>query len=209
MVIFINFWVWILMVMIWILKVESSKILVWSPLLGRSHVRFMARIADVLVEDGHNVTFFQTVFDPDTSPEYDTLAQNIIVHHPSGVNPKFLYLFDYKNSQVFKRTENLLWPDNPHRLLKISLDQCRGLIGDSITSHFIKEKFDLVIFELIDLCPGLWLQYLKVDKIIAASSYGTAPAMEVVSGINANPSYVPCKCSVLLISRIRNHFSYL
>uniref|UniRef100_A0AC34Q0S4 Glucuronosyltransferase n=1 Tax=Panagrolaimus sp. JU765 TaxID=591449 RepID=A0AC34Q0S4_9BILA len=153
----------------------------------------MARISDLLVSSGHNVTFFQTIFDAEGHPSYETLAQKVIVHHPTGVDPNFIYNFDYRNEKMFQRKEQLYFTKTTPNLLKLSLEQCRGLIGDSITTNLRNEQFDLIIFEQIDLCSGLWLQYLEVDKMIATSSYGTAPIMEYVSGLNPNPSFVPCK----------------
>uniref|UniRef100_A0A7E4VZQ6 glucuronosyltransferase n=1 Tax=Panagrellus redivivus TaxID=6233 RepID=A0A7E4VZQ6_PANRE len=171
---------------------NSAKVLVWSPLMGRSHVRFMARMADILVTDGHNVTLFQTIFDPDTVPLYNTLAQDIIVHHPSDWDPNLLYSFDYKTDQMFKRKEMLFRPDNAKNLLQVSLTQCRGLINDhDLILRLRKEKFDLIVFEIIDPCPGLWLQYLNIDKLIVASSYGMAPVMDSMSGLHSSPSFVP------------------
>lgn len=35
--------------------ITSYKILIFSPRLGYSHVNFMGRIADILVEAGHDV----------------------------------------------------------------------------------------------------------------------------------------------------------
>lgn len=38
-----------------IICVQSYKILVYSPRLGHSHVRFMGQIADILAKAGHDV----------------------------------------------------------------------------------------------------------------------------------------------------------
>lgn len=39
-------------------RTENYKILVNIPRFGHSHVEFMGRLADVLVEAGHDVVFF-------------------------------------------------------------------------------------------------------------------------------------------------------
>ncbi|CAK5047080.1 unnamed protein product [Meloidogyne enterolobii] len=44
-----------LLFLIYLFNVESSKILVFSPTISRSHMISNARIADTLASDGHNV----------------------------------------------------------------------------------------------------------------------------------------------------------
>ncbi|CAK5065146.1 unnamed protein product [Meloidogyne enterolobii] len=49
---------YLLFLLIYLFNVESSKILVFSPTISRSHMISNARIADTLASDGHNVVSF-------------------------------------------------------------------------------------------------------------------------------------------------------
>lgn len=58
-------WVWILF---WIFTVVTfTRFLVYNPLWGRSHVNFMGKMADVLVEAGHEVVCLNIVFESTNS----------------------------------------------------------------------------------------------------------------------------------------------
>lgn len=43
-------------------SLEPSRFLVYSPMWGRSHVTFMGKLADVLVEEGHQVVSLPVFF---------------------------------------------------------------------------------------------------------------------------------------------------
>ena len=43
-------------------SIESYKVLVYTPILGHSHVKFMGSIADTLAEAGHDVVKSQFNF---------------------------------------------------------------------------------------------------------------------------------------------------
>ncbi|KAK5985181.1 hypothetical protein GCK32_017091 [Trichostrongylus colubriformis] len=43
------------------------NVLIWNPTVGHSHVRFLSNIADILINDGHNVTIVSPLVDPDVS----------------------------------------------------------------------------------------------------------------------------------------------
>ncbi|CAK5047063.1 unnamed protein product [Meloidogyne enterolobii] len=53
---------YLLFLLIYLFNVESSKILVFSPTISRSHMISNARIADTLASDGHNVTLLEVEF---------------------------------------------------------------------------------------------------------------------------------------------------
>ncbi|CCD67008.1 Glucuronosyltransferase [Caenorhabditis elegans] len=40
-------------------KCHSSKILIFNPIYGFSHVKFISKVADIIADHGHHVTLFQ------------------------------------------------------------------------------------------------------------------------------------------------------
>ncbi|ETN75464.1 hypothetical protein NECAME_12357, partial [Necator americanus] len=67
--------------------VTSFKILVYSGPLGFSHVQFMGRIADLLHEAGHDVTFLQQVSN-DKHTTFPKKAKQILLDLPQEMRVK-------------------------------------------------------------------------------------------------------------------------
>uniref|UniRef100_A0A1I7Z7L4 Glucuronosyltransferase n=1 Tax=Steinernema glaseri TaxID=37863 RepID=A0A1I7Z7L4_9BILA len=92
-----------------LLSISSAfKILVYSPRTGQSHVNFLGRISDILVEEGHDVTVLLPIVG-DRAPSNGTkLAKTIVVERNPEciVEPAGKAAFDgdvWKDHGLFER----------------------------------------------------------------------------------------------------------
>ncbi|VDK58219.1 unnamed protein product [Gongylonema pulchrum] len=70
---------------------QCHKILIYNPRLAHSHVNFFGRIADILVEAGHDVVTYVVEGDPDVKTNGTKLSRIILgAHLPVTISMKDL-----------------------------------------------------------------------------------------------------------------------
>nr|CAD2161250.1 unnamed protein product [Meloidogyne enterolobii] len=74
------------------------KILVHSPSISWSHAQYLGRIADTLVEAGHEVHFLKFIMDPTLNFKNETTRVKHI--HVIQANPESVELLDIKNNKL-------------------------------------------------------------------------------------------------------------
>ncbi|TKR62979.1 hypothetical protein L596_026871 [Steinernema carpocapsae] len=131
---------------------KKYKILMFSPKFAHSHVTYMGKIADTLVEAGHDVT----VFLPEQSKNVKTNGTKLakIIGMPAA--PKVLKQFQgdvYFENTWTAGTQN---PLGQKPLMSFVADtmamQCEELMKhDEIFEYFKNENFDLGIVEIFDI----------------------------------------------------------
>ncbi|VDK69150.1 unnamed protein product [Litomosoides sigmodontis] len=174
-------------------SIASYKILIFSPRLGYSHVNFMGRIADILVEAGHDVAVFVPDLNPDVSNNGSSLAKIIRKRFP--------------NNQYFeKNSSKMIWKKKGDSILQVTrlyrrladaqrMSCQKHLEDEKLMDSLRAEHYDLGVTEHISFCG------YAIFKKIALKNYVTAMAinlMEVSSdhfGVSSNPSYVPASFS--------------
>uniref|UniRef100_A0A1I8BZS0 Glucuronosyltransferase n=1 Tax=Meloidogyne hapla TaxID=6305 RepID=A0A1I8BZS0_MELHA len=88
--------------------VETSKILIFSPTISRSHIISNARVADTLASDGHNVTLLEVEFIvPVGELNASKIANKILVSGQfmdlKEVNPSMVAKMAFKNVDLIKQ----------------------------------------------------------------------------------------------------------
>ncbi|TKR61994.1 hypothetical protein L596_026017 [Steinernema carpocapsae] len=91
--------------------VEGIKVLLYSPRFGASHVSFMGKVADVMVENGIDVTVLLPIMNPFFDSNGTKLAKTITIE----TDPRVVYNFEtiefftqvWDNSQTNPLAEKL------------------------------------------------------------------------------------------------------
>ncbi|CAG9530659.1 unnamed protein product [Cercopithifilaria johnstoni] len=169
--------------------ISSYKILIFSPRLGHSHVNFMGRIADILVEAGHDVTVFVPDLNPDVSNNGSKLAKIIRKRFPN--NP---YLAKNSSGIMWKKKGNSIL--RVYQLFKRLSDAqrmtCRKhLEDDKLMDSLQAEQYDLGITEYINFCGYSIFKRIGLNNYITATAVNLFEVTSDIFGVSSNPSYVP------------------
>ncbi|VDK28792.1 unnamed protein product [Gongylonema pulchrum] len=172
------------------LPVGAYKILIFSPRFGRSHVKFMGAVADILAEAGHNVTVFLPIMSPlvttngtkgpvrtitvPTHPEVMRWCSDTSFIH-NGWSQKTaslsgLLAVSFQNFEIHRFL-------NKRRDLQLTsgMSDMFTLACESVLEHtnvleeLKAEKFDLAMMEIFDGCP------IGFAKFFCASSFLFCP----------------------------------
>uniref|UniRef100_A0A0N5BUV5 glucuronosyltransferase n=1 Tax=Strongyloides papillosus TaxID=174720 RepID=A0A0N5BUV5_STREA len=162
-------------------------ILIVNPKIGYSHVNFFSQIADILTEEGHDVTVLAIDFDPS-------------VKHPGAYKAKVIRFRAYKAKVIrFPSTEEiddtydtnfdnkLLWklprsgPEQYKLFVKMTdttyNQTLRVFNNDELTEKMRKEKFDLGIVE------AFYFSILGMFKVWGIKAYVTGFSMSLADNI--------------------------
>uniref|UniRef100_A0A914WDV7 UDP-glucuronosyltransferase n=1 Tax=Plectus sambesii TaxID=2011161 RepID=A0A914WDV7_9BILA len=167
---------------------NSYKILLYSPTVGHSHVGFFGKIADILLDAGHDVTVFIPLMDPDVQSNGTKRAK--VIRHEAVKNLPWAKL-GFKTSP-FDEDFNLMTFENMNLLQKMQDDVCEAIISnENLLEKLRKEKFDLAMAEPIHLCGYGLFKLLGIPAQIVASAVTFGEGHADLYGIPSPPSYVP------------------
>ncbi|KAK0398011.1 hypothetical protein QR680_002385 [Steinernema hermaphroditum] len=175
--------------------VSGYKILVYSQKNGRSQVIFMGRLADILVEAGHDVTVLLVEQNPDVTVNGTEKAKVITVPADERVAAHF------QNDRYIAETWTMS-ATNPFSQRQLILDYAQTIIDQcSFTAkqtevfEKLKEtKFDLLLHELFDFCQLGIMQMLGIEKHVAMQSTVLFEAVAEAIGVPYTPSITPSVC---------------
>ncbi|KAK6758908.1 hypothetical protein RB195_016252 [Necator americanus] len=169
---------------------KSYKILVFSAPLGYSHMQFMGRIADILQEEGHDVTVLHPVWMPNYLDAVSKSAKQVLFELPekmiSDFNPKNLKVWDMKSSAVVRQITMLT------SFMELQIQSCDLLLGYNQTIDALKsENFDVGISEMISSCGFGLFNRIGLDHMIGASAIGMMDSLADYFDVPRLPSFVP------------------
>ncbi|EYC05231.1 hypothetical protein Y032_0083g1656 [Ancylostoma ceylanicum] len=174
--------------------VSASNILIWSPTIGHSHVKFLGNIADVLTADGHNVTIFSPTMDPDVTTFGNRLPARTLRFTAHGTNDRF-HRMEMKRPSLWESPPCtgvcFKWSDYD-LVHEQNMDYCKEFLEDEGTIKALSDsKFELVFTESFDMCaPGIF-QILGINKIVMVSALGMYHPMYDIIGLAELPSFMP------------------
>lgn len=175
---------------------KPLNILVYSPVFGGSHSKFMGNIADTLTEVGHNVTFLVPVADVTRKHEVGVkLTKNVIIVDKSDQNSEENLNIDM--DEVIKP----LWliqnrPTDFATCFDFFLEMMKSNCEDFTSNKKVFDqlsnmKFDVAIAEPVSVCGLGYFDALGINKTILASSTTHYEGVVRNSGEPVDMSYVP------------------
>ncbi|TKR63031.1 hypothetical protein L596_026915 [Steinernema carpocapsae] len=167
---------------------NGIKILMYSPKFGSSHVSFMGRLADILVEEGMDVTVVLPQMNPFIVSNGTKLAKTIIIYPCQSS-------IDYHIDTSFLESVWVKDSTNPvdqkmvlDRIIGIHVDQCGATLSRKELLEFLRnEKFDLGISEalLFDFCAMGIFEEIGLEKHVLI---GTSLLWEYVADLFGAPN---------------------
>ncbi|KAL7076494.1 hypothetical protein ACQ4LE_004354, partial [Meloidogyne hapla] len=152
---------------------RQLKILVHSPSLSWSHAQYLGRIADTLVDAGHEVHFFKFIMDPNLNFKNETSRVKHI--YIIKANPESVEHLDIKNNKLvtesFTSNRPLLTYFN-HPMLQFAPmmgTACKETIKQhKLLQKLTNEHFDIGIAEMYEYCAAALFHKLGVKTKLAA-----------------------------------------
>lgn len=151
-----------LLVLLIILQADGAKILFISPSLTNSLVMHSGRLADLLVENGHDVTFFIPELVSFHRHNGTKLAKIIRV---GGIHDYFAEAISfYLSDSIINKVTNIY---KKILLAESQISFCRDLFKRKQEWDYLKdENFDMVITNSLDFCDIGLVHYMKLPNHI-------------------------------------------
>uniref|UniRef100_A0A0N5AEB0 glucuronosyltransferase n=1 Tax=Syphacia muris TaxID=451379 RepID=A0A0N5AEB0_9BILA len=193
---------------------EGYKILINAPRFGHSHVNFLGKIADVLVNAGHDVVFFVSNCDPYVKTNGTKLAKVIRWRGKLEIDSKTLHtttgdIWEAKSQSPFKIFSTAA------RVAGMQVILCKSLLKDEQMLQTLKaEKFDIGISEATSFCGFALFEMIGLKNYIGASAIVMPEGISEYFGAINLPSFVPAAISSLsdtmsYSERLKNVFMHL
>ncbi|GMT10497.1 hypothetical protein PFISCL1PPCAC_1794, partial [Pristionchus fissidentatus] len=201
---------------LFITTISPLKFLSYSPQFAKSHVNFMARISDVLVEVGHEVVILSPIVDKRLGGVGTKKTRLIEVPQCSEAVAFEDFMQNSGASSVWTSTETISafyeWDEVFHTWIA----QCNATISHPGLIEKLKaEKFDAAIAESMDFCaPGLF-HLLGIEKWAITDSLAIVDANFFYTQTPSNPAYVPTMMGgnmgeeMSFFDRFNNLFAFL
>ncbi|GMS89700.1 hypothetical protein PENTCL1PPCAC_11875, partial [Pristionchus entomophagus] len=150
--------------------ISSHKILVYNPKFAHSHVNYLGRVADMLVDAGNSVTTLM----PEIIPYYGngTSKSKIVLVPANPVANGAFKIVAEGNLDYF--TTNFLNPLAIHAMgtacATAFTAQCTSVLDSGVIEELIKKHFDVYIVETFDPCGMMLTHLIKPRSIILQST---------------------------------------
>ncbi|CAB3408964.1 unnamed protein product [Caenorhabditis bovis] len=184
----------LLIAAIFVANVTCYNILVYSPIFGASHTNFMARLADVLTETGHHVTFLAPVIDDNRKHQMSVKLTSdvILVEHDAIMKQNRIDLDEELRDTWTDDINPEMCTKNFEFFAPLFIRGCENFLRNRTVIMELKNRhFDVAIAEPLAVCGLGFIKYIGIEKTILASSTVLYDSVISHSGEPFDPSYVP------------------
>uniref|UniRef100_A0A0K0DWJ7 glucuronosyltransferase n=1 Tax=Strongyloides stercoralis TaxID=6248 RepID=A0A0K0DWJ7_STRER len=204
---------YLILLLTFLITLNSYKILIVNPKFGYSHVNFFSQIADILTEAGHNVTVLAINMDP-TITHPGAYKANVVTFPASkeiedifAQNIAGNFLWNLTSSgieqyEVFKRFMNATY-----------LQSLKVFNNEELTEKIKKEKFDLGITEMLNEYIFGMFKIWGIKAYVSGLSTSLGEYYYNPFGVPFPASFIPCLMSpfsdkMTYLERFQNLLSY-
>nr|CDJ90983.1 UDP-glucuronosyl UDP-glucosyltransferase domain containing protein [Haemonchus contortus] len=192
------------MILLWLstilLLCDSYKILVMNPKYAYSHMNFMGKIADTLVEAGHEVVTFQPIIEPLHVGNGTTKSRLI----QSGPYPELATEMDMVRDGNHLKPLWTASATNPVGVLafvpvlsSMTEKALTNVLDDKEMLQQLKnENFDVAIAELFDFIGIGVLEAIGLKNIVGAHTCALMEGTSLALGVPVLPSFMPASLGV-------------
>ncbi|GMT23282.1 hypothetical protein PFISCL1PPCAC_14579, partial [Pristionchus fissidentatus] len=171
----------------------SLRFLVYNSLWGRSHTTFVGKLAEVLVEAGHEVVMLAPIIDAKSTDVGTDKVKRVIFVPPSPGSMLFTETAHDSASSNFWRSKSVFGT--------LQVKTNTYFVNDFVFSATLnepglfemleKEKFDAAFSEPMDVCGYGIFHRIGVNKVATVVSVGAFEGTFEFTGLPSFPSYVP------------------
>ncbi|EFP00231.1 CRE-UGT-12 protein [Caenorhabditis remanei] len=171
---------------------DASKILIFNPIFGFSHVKFISKLADIIAEHGHNVTLFQPYHNAMKNVEGLVKNKNIEILNYYPTHYDELLKKETQTFSIFWDSQLIGNPVLGAFMLPFVLGgefkkTSMEVLGDKNLINDLKERrFDVVMAETFEL-TGIYLAHLLDVPCIPMMSTVRYP---IFNGLFGQPSFL-------------------
>ncbi|KAK0426594.1 hypothetical protein QR680_009791 [Steinernema hermaphroditum] len=167
-------------------SLDAFKVLIYSPKFGPSHVQIMGRIADILVNEGMDVTVLLPKLNPKITKNGTSLAKTITVETDARVLEFFKDDSHIATAWTQKFQNPLADKAFMDKVKDVHAYQCEHTLRQKdILDALRNDKFDLGLSEVFDLCAMGLFEEIGLEKHILVN---TALLFEKVADIFGAPN---------------------
>ncbi|KHJ87773.1 UDP-glucoronosyl and UDP-glucosyl transferase [Oesophagostomum dentatum] len=170
---------------------DSYKILIVNPKIGYSHMNFMGKIADTLVDAGHDVVTLQPVLF--NLPSNGTKKSRLIQIN-AGLSPEQLAVAAQNHDRTW--TLSSTNPLNVNRFNNMFVHFIKTTISKTLEEKELmeqlkRENFDVGIAELFDFAGLVVFEAIGLGNIIGTHSSSILEGTAYSIGVPVIPSFMP------------------
>ncbi|GMT12221.1 hypothetical protein PFISCL1PPCAC_3518, partial [Pristionchus fissidentatus] len=171
---------------------SSLKFLAYSPQFAKSHVNFIGKISDTLVDAGHEVVMLSEVFDSGLGGPGTKKARVIEIPQTAKAR-KVEQFFSTEAASNFWNDVSLYeslkgWGSTQSHYA----EQCRDeILQPQLLDRLRAEKFDAAYTESFHFCAPVLFHFLGIDKFAITDSVALNDGWFFYSQTPSNPAYVP------------------
>ncbi|VDM80717.1 unnamed protein product [Strongylus vulgaris] len=150
---------------------QTYKILVITDPMGFSHMQFMSRIADILQEEGHDVTILEPDWTAKNAPSLSKSTKQVLFKLPEDIREGL----DLKNLEVWQGGSRSLL--HQIRIFSYTMSQqvqlCDMLLGENkIIEELKSQNFDVGITTILAPCGSGLFEKIGIENVIGTSAVG-------------------------------------
>ncbi|PIC36020.1 hypothetical protein B9Z55_015176 [Caenorhabditis nigoni] len=192
--------------------ISCFKILVSVPKFGYSHMKTMGKLADILVESGHDVTFLMPVDVP--IPQNGTELAKVVLVPPTEEISRIMEasMKDGAVANLWTHSANskqgIMWSTDMIGI--VSYHNTKNMISNAALVQQMKdEKFDIGITELFDFSGLSFFEVIGLKNVIGAHTTSVFEGTLMATGAPILPSFVPASQTFTddsgsILSRLNN-----
>ncbi|GMS90434.1 hypothetical protein PENTCL1PPCAC_12609 [Pristionchus entomophagus] len=171
--------------------VNPLKFLVYSPQFAKSHVNFMGKISDILIDSVHEVVMLSPLLDTSLKSAGTKKARVIKIPQCEEAQ-EYEDFIQISNAANAWTTGNSLLVFQWDAVFSAWISQCNAtILHPGLLQSLRDDNFDVAITESIDFCsPGLF-HLLKIDKWAVTDSFAINDGNFFYTQTPSIPAYVP------------------
>ncbi|CAJ0963842.1 unnamed protein product, partial [Mesorhabditis belari] len=174
------------------LTVDCLKILLYQPSFGHSHVNFVGKVADVLIDAGHHVVILQPDFNPNHKP--GSKKAELIRISPNPEVAKTIKAVD-EGLKVRWETPTFYFftmAKMMRQFRKLNYEFCDELMqNETLIERLRGYNFDYAMSQPFDVCGFGIFHRLHLDKFSILLSTSISNSFSSMTGVPVALSYVP------------------
>ncbi|GMS88739.1 hypothetical protein PENTCL1PPCAC_10914 [Pristionchus entomophagus] len=191
------------------------KFLVYSPQFAKSHVNFMDKISDILIDSGHEVVVLSPLLDTSLESAGTKKARVIEIPQCEEAQEYEDFMQNSNAANAWTTGDSLMAFFEWDAVFSAWISQCNAtILHPGLLQSLRNENFDVALTESIDFCaPGLF-HLLKIDKWAVTDSLAINDGNFFYTQTPSNPAYVPTMMggnmgeSMAFSERFNNFFTF-